>query len=62
MKKDLLKCFSNEFVDKKIEEYNNIEGKLSIEQLALVYLMMDYLKKTDSVKYNILHDIIINKS
>lgn len=62
MKKELLKCFSNEFVDKKIEEYNNIEGKLSIEQLALVYLMMDYLKKTDSVKYNILHDIIINKS
>lgn len=62
MKKDLLKCFSNEFVDKKIEEYNNIEGKLSIEQLALVYLMMGYLKKTDSVKYNILHDIIINKS
>lgn len=62
MKKKLLKCFSNEFVDMKIEEYNNIEGKLSIEQLALVYLMMDYLKKTDSVKYNILHDIIINKS
>lgn len=62
MKKELLKCFSNEFVDKKIEEYNNIEEKLSIEQLALVYLMMDYLKKTDSVKYNILHDIIINKS
>lgn len=62
MSNDKSKEFLKANIDKKIEEFLNVQGKLSSEQISLLHLMIKEVKDEDVEKYKILEFIRINKS
>lgn len=61
MKNNLSKYYTDKYIDAKIKEFSNSNKTLSKENIALIHLMMSYLKNTNNEKYNILRYIETNK-